>query len=214
MKLHVQKINEKRRIVVGTVKAVTPGEESTIVELEGTEWDSDAQKEKTRVLSIEFKNTETAKMAERVDKAKVNAGSIISVDVYEDGEICTGKNFKYSGHWMLKATETRPELNIFHGVVSSLNSYQDGRLSQISMPVNKGKGTEAEWVSLKCWTNENYDLAAKAMETFSGELAKKETGEREKNPTAIFVCYENKPYTDKDGNKRSNYTVKSFTPLS
>lgn len=197
MRLDVCKINENRRLVVGKVVNVKPGEKCTIVELEGDVWNRETETNEKKTLSINFWNNEKVNMAEAVVKAKVAVGSVISVDIYEkDGKI-SGNSFMYSAHWVIPATEEAKEKNIIHGLVANMKVDEAGRYTRVSVPIH-GKDGETTWANITLFNGEDSNL---------GERAEKLLAERNgKKRHAIFVCGENKPYHD-----NANYVAYNFT---
>ena len=197
MKLNISKISEEKRIVLGTVKSVTPGSDGkeVNVKLEGNVWNKDEQEEKAETLDIAFFNSDSVKMADRVIAAKVNEGSVLTVEIYEkDGKIF-GNNFKYSGHWIVPASGERKEKNIFHGVVSSMQEDAAGRFVRVSMPINGKEGEEPTWASITFWNNETNNVAERAKKCLYKRT--NEAGD-EKCAKAVIICGENKPYNGKD----------------
>lgn len=127
MKLNIARINDEREIVAGTVKSVNPGTGAAKgkivnVELEGAVWNKETGEDEMRSISIAFSNTDRADMADRVVKAKVAPGSIICVEVYKKDGKYYGNRFMYRGHWVIPASETVREKNIFMGVIASMKT--------------------------------------------------------------------------------------------
>jgi len=208
LRLYVRRINENRSIMLGTVKEVKPGVGASAgkvvnVVLEGSVWNRDEEKEEIKTVDIAFWNNDTVDMADRVMKAKVREGSVLTVDVYEKDGKYTGNRFKYNGHWKIAETDENREMNIFMGVVASMHEYtlEDGRsYVRISMPDENYGSEETEWVTITLWNNEKSNVA---------DRAKKVLGEREgKKARAVVICGQEGEY-----NGRKQYTGFDFILL-
>ena len=116
MKLNVTRIDENRRIVVGTVTKVDLRDNVANVTIEGNVWNAEEKKEEKASLTIAFFNNDTVKMRDRIEKAKVKAGKVISATIYEkDGKVY-GNNFKYSGVYDY-LDDRNNHIYVIHGVV-------------------------------------------------------------------------------------------------
>ena len=94
MKLNVTKIDENRRLVVGTVKSIAARDKVVNIKLEGEVYNKDKGETENESLEIAFWNG-TVPLADRLLNAGVSEGSVIAVEIYEkDGKI-TANNFKY-----------------------------------------------------------------------------------------------------------------------
>lgn len=194
LRLNITKINENRSIMLGTVKEVRPGTGAatgkvTHVMLEGAVWNKAEEKEEMKTVDIAFWNTEHASMADRIEKAKVHEGSVITVDVYEKDGKYSGNNFKYKGHWQIPETETSKEKNIFMGTVASMQSNETStgkKYTRISMPVDRIDNEEPEWVSITFWNNDTSNIADRAEKILGGRDGKK--------AKAVVICGQSKEY--------------------
>lgn len=194
MKLNIARINDEREIVAGTVKSVNPGTGAAKgkivnVELEGAVWNKETGEDEMRSISIAFSNTDRADMADRVVKAKVASGSIICVEVYKKDGKYYGNRFMYRGHWVIPASETVREKNIFMGVIASMKtgtSSAGNNYTRVSIPVDKYNDNEPEWNSITFWNNEKSNVADRAA-----KLLKERDGEKAQ---AIVVCGEKEEF--------------------
>jgi len=212
MRLNIAKVDDNRRIVLGTVKSVKVGKDGEVVnvQLEGTVWDKDDQVEKTETIDIAFWNNDEIKNADRVVAAKVSEGSVISVLIHEkDGKV-SGNNFKYKGHWVIPARGEQKERNIFHGVVASMTPDKEGRYVRVSMPVDGKNDEEPTWHSMTFWNNEKSNVADRAKKCLGKRTVKNSEGEDvEKSARALIICGENRPY-----NGTAQYSAYDFVLLS
>lgn len=186
MKLNVTKIDENRRVVVGTVKEVKPGTGSmegklVTVTLEGTVWNRETESDENQELKIAFWNNDVTDMADRVEKAKVSEGAVIAVEVFDKDGNLSGNRFMYAGRWTYATGDDR-EKNVIMGSVSGLKTGNSGsgKWARVSVPVSHSKDDEPEWVTVFFNDNEQSNIASRAEKIFEKK--------GDKCPRAIIVA--------------------------
>lgn len=204
LRLNLANVNENRRIVLGTVKAVNPGTGSlegrcVHVVIEGTVWNKETENEELQEMSIAFFNSDTAPMMDRVINAGVSEGNVLTVDVFEKNGRFYGNAFKYRGHWVIPGNGDRNERNIFMGTVTNptIGETKNGqKYLRISMPDDSRKGEETKWVSITFMNNENSNIADRAIRvltTDKGEPVEEDENGRKSRKAEMR--------TDTDGKK-------------
>lgn len=210
LRLNIARIDEHRSIVLGVVKEVKPGTGAAAgrvmnVKLEGAVYNRENEREEAKVLDIAFWNTDTSKMADRIEKAKVREGSILTVDVYEKAGKYTGNNFKYKGHWQIPEKGEVKERNVFMGVVASMQTGEapssGNKYTRISIPVDKIGEENPEWVSITFWNSPTSNIADRAAKCLGGRDGKK--------ARAVVICGPTKEYEG-----RTQYTGYDFALIS
>lgn len=202
MKLNVTKIDENRRLVVGTVKNISARDKVVNIKLEGEVYNKDKGETENETLEIAFWNG-TVPLADRLLNAGVSEGSVIAVEIYEkDGKI-TANNFKYKGHWHFPDTATSKSKDIFMGVVGSVTegtASSGSHYTRISMPEETRKDEESSWISITFWDSETSNVAERAAKL----LAKRDDHFKR----AIVRCKERGEY-----NGKKQYTGYEFDLL-
>lgn len=205
MRLNVCKITDNRRLVLGKVKEMNPGKGSLEgkcinIVLEGTEYDKEKKEEVTKNITISFFNNDKVNMMDRLINAGVSEGSILTVEVYEnDKGYLSANNFKYKGHWTFPATEDRKEINVFMGTVASVNigeASNGHKYLRISMPDEKRKDEETNWVDITFWNDDNNNLADRAIKWMVKDDAVNVIDD--KKIKIVARCGERREYNGKD----------------
>jgi hypothetical protein len=191
MKLNVTRIDENRRIVVGTVTKVDLRDNVANVTIEGNVWNAEEKKEEKSSLTIAFFNNDTVKMRDRIEKAKVEAGKVISATIYEkDGKVY-GNNFKYSGVYDY-LDDRNNHIYVIHGVVcnpTTMTTESGKKLTRVSMPMErKSKDEETEWATITFWNTDKANTADSAEKIFTN------TANPDEHKKAIVVCGQESDY--------------------
>lgn len=191
MKLNVTRIDENRRIVVGTVTKVDLRDNVANVTIEGNVWNAEEKKEEKASLTIAFFNNDTVKMRDRIEKAKVEAGKVISATIYEkDGKVY-GNNFKYSGVYDY-LDDRNNHIYVIHGVVcnpTTMTTESGKKLTRVSMPMErKSKDEETEWATITFWNTDKANTADSAEKIFTN------TTNPDEHKKAIVVCGQESDY--------------------
>lgn len=185
--------NAKYAVVAGKVKSIRKGTgkaEGKVVNvtLTGTEWDKEAKDNKPTYIDIAFWNSDDGKqLATRIEKAGIREGEYIAALIFPPTDNkATGVDFTRSGHYWTIPQQDKKDLTVFVGTVASLDSYNDGNLTKVSVPVSFKD--ETTWYKINFWNNEEQALADRAKAC----LAPKEGAEGEKQTyvKAVIVCGE------------------------